>query len=64
MTEHLTKREKKQRIKDQITMLKEMMGEYKSLAADVEDIVLFKKIKLIESEMEEIITHFEDQMIF
>lgn len=64
MTEHLTKREKKQRIKDQITMLKEMMGEYKTLAADVEDIVLFKKIKIIENEMEEIITHFEDQMIF
>lgn len=45
-------------------MLKEMMEEYKGLAADVKDIDLFKRIKKIESEMEGIIQHFDDQMIF
>ena len=64
MPENLTKREKKQKIKAQIIMLREMMEEYKGIAADVKDIELFKRIKKIESEMEGIIKHFDDQMIF
>jgi len=64
MSENLTKREKKQKIKAQMIMLREMMEEYKGLAADVKDIELFKRIKKIESEMEGIIKHFDDQMIF
>ena len=64
MSENLTKREKKQKIKAQMIMLKEMMEEYKVIAADVKDIDLFKRIKKIELEMEGIIQHFDDQMIF
>ena len=64
MAEQLTKREKKQKIKAQMIMLKEMMEEYKGIAADVKDIDLFKRIKKIEGEMEGIIKHFDDQMIF
>lgn len=64
MVETLTKREKKQKIKAQMIMLKEMMEEYKGLAADVKDIELFKRIKSIEAEMEAIIKHFDNQMIF
>jgi thiol-disulfide isomerase/thioredoxin len=43
---------------------KELMEEYKILAADIKDIELFKRIKIIESEMQAIIKHFDDQMIF
>lgn len=64
MAESLTKREKKHKIKSQMIMLKEMMEDYKGIAADIKDIELFKKIKKIESEMESIIKHFDDQMIF
>ena len=64
MPENLTKREKKQKIKVQIIMLKELMEEYKEIAADVKDIELFKRIKKIEEEMQGIIKHFDDQMIF
>lgn len=64
MLENLTKREKKQKMKAQIIMLKEMMGDYKGIAADVKDIELFKRIKKIEEEMQSIIEHFNDQMIF
>lgn len=64
MGETLTKREKKQLIKSQMTILKEMMEDYKKLAAEVDDIELFKRIKTIEGEMAAIIKHFEDQMIY
>ena len=64
MSEKLTKREKKQLIKSQITSLKEMMEDYKTLAAEISDIELFKRIKTIESEMDAILKHFEDQMIY
>jgi len=64
MSETLTKREKKQMIKSQMIMLKDMMQEYKGVAAEVKDIELFKRIKKIESEMEDIIKHFDDHMIF
>lgn len=64
MAEQLTKREKKQLIKSQMTMLKEMMEEYKTVAAEIHDIELFKRVKTIEGEMGAIIKHFEDQMIY
>lgn len=64
MNETLTKREKKQKMKAQMIMLKEMMEDYKGIAADIKDIELFKRIKKIEAEMEGIVKHFDDQMIF